>query len=227
MRVAGVKTLEEANRYLQNEYLLWWEREMTVEAVNPDDAHRPLDQSHNLAASLSEVETRQVRPDYTFRWGGQLYQIERQAVATGLRGANVRVEHRLDGTLAVRHGDRYLAIQECAAAEKPKSLAPKPKGTRRSWPRGSDWNKNFDLKKGPKIWQAGELSAAGKKRRRDESFRPGGVAGRQSSPCTGKCSARPAGKPVGVFALEHLRRSLPRHSIPAASNSTGALGRRF
>ena len=160
MRVAGVKTLEEANRYLQNEYLLWWEREMTVEAVNPDDAHRPLDQSHNLAASLSHVETRQVRPDYTFRWGGQLYQIERQAVATGLRGANVRVEHRLDGTLAVRHSDRYLPIQECAAAEKPKSLAPKPKGTRRTWPRGSDWNKNFDLKKGPKIWQAGELSAS-------------------------------------------------------------------
>ena len=160
MRVAGVKTLEEANQYLQNEYLVWWEREMTVEAVNPDDAHRPLDKSHHLAASLSHVETRQVRPDYTFRWDGKLYQIERQAVASGLRGAHVRVEHRLDGTLAVRHGDRYLAIEECVATEKPKSLAPKPKGTRRRWQRGSDWNKNFHLKKGPKIWQAAQLSGS-------------------------------------------------------------------
>jgi hypothetical protein len=60
MRVAGVKTLEEANRYLEQDYLVWWERELTVEPASPDDAHRPLGKSHNLAASLSHVETRQV-----------------------------------------------------------------------------------------------------------------------------------------------------------------------
>jgi len=42
--------------------------ETVGEAANADDAHRPLDRSHNLAASLSHVETRQVRPDYTLRW---------------------------------------------------------------------------------------------------------------------------------------------------------------
>ena len=92
MRVAGVTTLEQANAYLTNEYLVWWERELTVEAANPDDAHRRLEKSHDLAASLSHVETRQVRPDYTLRWDGRLYQIERAAVTPGLRGANVRVE---------------------------------------------------------------------------------------------------------------------------------------
>src|SRR5205085_9186841 len=99
MRVAGVTTLEQANEYLQNDYLLWWEREMTMEAANPDNAHRPLDKSHNLAASLSHMETRQVRPDYTLRWDGKLDQIERRAVTTGLRGADVRVEQRLDGSM--------------------------------------------------------------------------------------------------------------------------------
>jgi hypothetical protein len=68
MRVAGVKTIEQANEYLTNDYLLWWERELTVEPANADDAHRPLEKSHNLAASLSYVETRQVRNDYTLRW---------------------------------------------------------------------------------------------------------------------------------------------------------------
>lgn len=161
MRVAGVTTIEQANAYLTNEYLAWWERELTVTAVNPDDAHRPLDKSHSLAASLSYVETRQVRPDYTLRWDGKLYQIQRQAVVTGLRGANVRVEQRLDGSLAVRHGDRYLPIEECAAAEKPtKSFPLKAKRGNRTRQRGSDWNKNFDLKKGPKIWQAAERSGS-------------------------------------------------------------------
>ena len=161
MRVAGVRTIEQANEYLHNEYLVWWERELTVEPAHPDDAHRGLEKSHHLAASLSHVEMRQVRPDYTLRWKGKLYQIERAAVTTGLRGANVRVELRLDGSLAVRHGDRYLPIQECAAAEKPKrNLPPQSKRTRRTPPRGSDWNKNFDLKKGPKVWQAAQRSGS-------------------------------------------------------------------
>ena len=159
MRVAGVKTIEQANEYLTNDYLAWWERELTVEAANPDDAHRPLDKSHNLAASLSHVETRQVRNDYTLRWDGKLYQIERQAVTTGLRSANLRVEQRLDGSLAVRHGERYLPVHECAVADQPKAARPekaaKPQRGRR---RGSDWDKNFDLKKAPKIWQAAQES---------------------------------------------------------------------
>ena len=68
MRVAGVKTIEQANEYLHNDYLVWWERELTVEAENTDDAHRRLEKSHNLAASLSHVETRQVRNDHTVKW---------------------------------------------------------------------------------------------------------------------------------------------------------------
>jgi transposase InsO family protein len=159
MRVAGVKTIEQANQYLTNEYLVWWERELTAEAANPDNAHRPLDKSHNLAASLSHVETRQVRPDYTLRWDGKLYQIQRQAVTPGLRGATVRVEARLDGTLAVRHGNGYLPVEECVEAKQPPvTHPPKPAKTRRTSQRGSDWNKNFDLKKGPKVWQATEAS---------------------------------------------------------------------
>jgi len=159
MRVAGVTTIEQANEYLRNDYLVWWERELTVEAANPDDAHRRLDKCHDLAASLSHVETRQVRPDYTLRWDGKLYEVLRHAITPGLRGAKVRVEKRLDGTLAVRHGDRYLPMQECAVAEKPQSkVLPKPKGTRRKRQRGSDWNKNFDLKSAPKVWQAAQLS---------------------------------------------------------------------
>src|SRR5690349_23879740 len=151
MRVAGVKTIEEANRYLEEDYLAWWERELTVEAAKPDDAHRPLEKSHNLAASLSYVETRQVRPDYTLRWDGRLFQIERRGIATGLRGANVRVEKRLDGSLAVRYGERYLPVTECVVPEKQKPNPAANTARTRRHRRGSDWDQHFDLKKAPKI----------------------------------------------------------------------------
>jgi hypothetical protein len=155
MRWAGVTTIEQANEYLSNDYLAWWERELTVEAAHPDDAHRALEKSHDLAASLSHVETRQVRNDYTLRWDGKLYQIDRQAVTTGLRGSDVRVEQRLDGSLAVRYGERYLPVQECVGADPPKASRPvKTAKTSRAKRQGSEWNKDFDMKKGPKVWQA-------------------------------------------------------------------------
>ena len=155
MRVAGVKTIEQANQYLEETYLVWWERELTVEPAHPDDAHRPLDKNHSLAASLSHVETRQVRNDYTIPLDAALYQVERQAVVSGLRKANVRVEKRLDGSIAVRFGSDICLWSRCAATAKikappTKSAAPRRQPRRQ---RGSDWDKNFDLKKGPKIWQ--------------------------------------------------------------------------
>jgi transposase len=154
LRVAGAKTIEEANRYLEEDYLVWWEREMTVEPANRDNAHRPLDKSHSLAASLSHVEMRQVRPDYTFRIDGKFYQVESQAIVSGLRGSDVRVEKRLDGSMAVRFREKYLAVKLCELANKTKVAAPsKPAKTRRVPRRGSDWGKNFDLQKAPKIWQ--------------------------------------------------------------------------
>lgn len=162
MRVAGVKTIEQANRYLKEDYLVWWERELTIEPANADDAHRRLEKSHNLAAALSHVETRQVRNDYTLRFEGELYQIERQAIVSGLRGADVRVEKRLDGSMAVRFGERYLPVKPCATDQKPNAKAAPAKlaEARRLHmrKRGSDWNKNFDLKKGPKLWQVAQES---------------------------------------------------------------------
>jgi transposase-like protein len=155
MRVAKAKTIEQANQYLDEDYLVWWERELTVEPANTDDAHRPLDKSHNLAASLSHVETRHVRNDYTLPLDAELYQIERQAIVSGLRQAQVRVEKRLDGSIAVRFGERYLPVSRCAVAAKAKVPPVKQASPRRprTSKRGSDWNKNFDLKKAPKIWQ--------------------------------------------------------------------------
>ena len=69
------------------------------------------------------------------------------------------------------------------------SKSPRPKA------RGSDWNKNFELKKAPKVWQAAQASGSDRGAGARSEFDPGGVARRQGSPYTGKCSARPAGKP--------------------------------
>src|SRR5665213_911907 len=118
LRVAGASTLEQANAYLEEKFIPWWNKKLTVVAAHPDDAHRPLAATHSLPASLSYVETRQVNNDYTIQFDNKIYLIARADIRAGLRGASVRVEMRLDGSLEVRFRNGYLRVHECLARPK-------------------------------------------------------------------------------------------------------------
>ena len=164
MRVAGVRTVEEANAYLESEYLPWWNRTLTVEPAHADDAHRPLGKEHDLGAILSHVEQRQVINNYTLRYDGRLYQIERKDVRVGLRGAKVRVEERLDGAIAVRFQGRYLSVRCCSEPSRQRPVPPpaatKPSPPARRAKRESGWMKSFSLRTGPSLHQAIGISNA-------------------------------------------------------------------
>jgi hypothetical protein len=157
MRVQGIATLAQANQFLMDSFLPWCNQRLKVAPANPDNAHRRLERCHDLAAILSHVETRRVAGDYTFQFASKLYQIGRPDIRPGLRGADVRVEKRRDGSIAVRFKDRYLSVAECPAASRiparkvtPPTRKPKaadPSARTRAW-------KSFDLHKGPKLWQA-------------------------------------------------------------------------
>lgn len=137
LRVAGACTIEDANRYLEQEFLPWWNQHLRVVPASPADAHRPADREHNIAAALSIVDSRQVGNDYTFRWDSKIFQIARNDVRAGLRGSIVRVEQRLDGTLAARFRDQYLSFTQCQPQSKsipPPAAQPTPATKRRKSP---------------------------------------------------------------------------------------------
>jgi hypothetical protein len=166
LRLAGAQSLEEANTYLEKEYLPQWERDFTVVARSTRDAHRPLRKEHDLGAILSQVEERVVTHDYTIRHQGRIYQIGRSDVRAGLRGGRVRVEQRLDGSVAVRFGKQYLSVTECQPQPKAAKIAPpKPRGVKSSQSRAaSSWMKGFDVSKSPPLWAIVESEKAGVQR---------------------------------------------------------------
>lgn len=132
MRLEGISTIAESNRYLQEEFLPMWNRRFTVTPASPADAHRPLD-GHDLNAILSVQETRTVANDYTLRHGGKLYQLDRSEITVGLRRSKVIVEERLDGRLKLRWRGRYLKHREInlqGAAKRPNPRAATPVGLR-------------------------------------------------------------------------------------------------
>ena len=153
MRQAGVCCLEQANAYLEETYLPLWNRRFTVVPANPTDAHRRVGAEHDLAAILSQVEERVVTNDYTIRYQRKIYQIGREQIQAGMRGGRVRVERRLDGSLAVRFRDRYLAVQERQPAP-PAVPEPKVRMEVRKQKRASrsGWMDNFNLRKSPPLW---------------------------------------------------------------------------
>ena len=87
LRLEKVKTMAQANRYLEEEFLPWWNQHLQVAPAHPADAHRPLAEEHDLAATLSEVHTRQVANDYTVRFLGKLYRLPSRMYAPDCAGA--------------------------------------------------------------------------------------------------------------------------------------------
>ena len=142
LRIAGARTLEDANRYLSAEFLPWWNQHLVVEPANSADAHRSLGPAHDLAASLCHAENREVDNDYTIRLDGKRYRIVSNRMPAGLRGAIVRVERRLDGSLHVRFRNHYYSIAECQTPIKPAAKVPSP-GTSGRTPKSSGPSKAY------------------------------------------------------------------------------------
>ena len=111
MRLEGISTIAEANRYLEKEFLPQWNRRFTVKPDSSADAHRPLG-GNDLNAILSVQETRTVGNDYTLRHGGKLYQLDSSEITVGLKRSKVIVEERLDGGIKLRWRGRYLSNRE-------------------------------------------------------------------------------------------------------------------
>jgi transposase InsO family protein len=157
LRLAGASTLDGANQYLEEEFLPEFNSRFAHPPANLTDAHRPLEALHNLAASLSHVERRTVSNDYTIQFQSERYQISRASITIGMKGQPVRVEARLDGTIAIRYNGVYLDVSRCVA----KSSADNPQLQQFSQPvrkdhnRGgrSKWMQGLNLQNQRPIWQ--------------------------------------------------------------------------
>ncbi len=131
LRLAGVTTRAEANELVDRKLLADHNRRFAKQPESPNDAHRPLGPRHNVAAILSIQESRVVNNDYTVRFNNRLYQLHKPALP-GLRKGRVIMEQRLDGTLAIRFGQRYLDYADLGA------LPPNPRSlSHRQHPAGS------------------------------------------------------------------------------------------
>ena len=127
MRLAGIDSLAAANHFLETRFLPEWEERFTVAPRIPGNAHRRLGRGHRLEEILSVRVVRKVSDDHTVSWEGNRWGVPRAEVCAGLRGAQVEIERRLDGSHWLRFRKRYLRLRHCpepARAASPSGLRP-------------------------------------------------------------------------------------------------------
>jgi hypothetical protein len=123
MRLAGIDSMEAANHFLETRFLPEWEQRFTVAPRNPGNAHRRLGREHRLEEILSVRVGRKVAQDHTVSWEGNRWGVPREEVCAGLRGAQVEIERRLDGSHWLRFRGRYLRLRHCPQPE-PRAVSP-------------------------------------------------------------------------------------------------------
>lgn len=109
LRLAGIATLADANRFLDG-YLPQHNRRFAVRPAQAGDLHRRVAAGTDLRAVLAVKTPRVLRRDWTVRHGGQCYQIQDR-----LRATSVLVEERVDGTVRITHRGRPLAYRSLTA----------------------------------------------------------------------------------------------------------------
>jgi hypothetical protein len=106
MRLRGIRTLEEANVFLE-EYLPIYNRRFSVSPKERENLHRPLGRGWDLDAILCIKTERTLRNDFTVAHNRKLYQVEDK-----VHSSKVMVQDRMDGSIHITHKNHTLRFRE-------------------------------------------------------------------------------------------------------------------
>ena len=117
MRLAGINTIEEANKFLKK-YWRKHNKRFSVKPLEEGNFHRPLAEGINLNVICSKKTERILRNDFTIQHDKKVYQILDKSV-----GRKVIVEERTSGALYITYNSRklkYRQVQTRLKQDKPR-----------------------------------------------------------------------------------------------------------
>jgi len=129
LRLAGIATLEEANRFVEEKDWMGTDARFQVPPARKADVHRRVPRGVNLAMVLSFQEQRVVQSDWTVAWRRRWFQLTASNQKLALVGRRVTICEQLDEQIRLRYRGRELAWEELPERPKP-SARPGPPETR-------------------------------------------------------------------------------------------------
>ena len=134
LRVRGITTLEEANRFLHEEYCREFNQRFSVAASERGTAFVPL-RRKDLDLVFSVQHERVVARDNTVSFANKVWQLERSKLRATLAGCRVTIHQHLDETLSITFGPhlvgRFQADGQVMSQTKPAmEMTPPRKATK-------------------------------------------------------------------------------------------------
>jgi hypothetical protein len=129
LRLAGISTLEEANRFLAEHYIGEMNRRFSVPAAQAGHAFVRV-QGQDLDRIFSLQHERVVAKDNTVRLGDRTWQIERRGWRGTMAGCRVTVCEHLEGEVSIVYGPHEVG-RYTAQGEPQGAVGKTPRGRRR------------------------------------------------------------------------------------------------
>jgi transposase len=107
LRLAGITTLEEANRFLRERYVAEMNRKFALPAGQPGHAFVPV-RGHDLEQIFSVQTERTVAKDNTVAIGERVWQIGRTRWRGTLAGCRVTICEHLNGAISIVYGPHVV-----------------------------------------------------------------------------------------------------------------------
>jgi hypothetical protein len=113
MRLRNISTLDKANRYLEKEFIPWFNARYAVEPRGKANLHKPLTvkEKERLSSIFPKQDERVVQNDFTISYDNKWYQLIKDQPVTVCKRDTVITEERADGRIHFQLRGKYLNVK--------------------------------------------------------------------------------------------------------------------
>lgn len=133
LRLEGISSLEEANKYLHNVFLPKYNKKFTRKPRVEEVAYRPIPEGMDLNQILCIKEKRQVQGDNTIGYDTRRYQILPTKTRFGFAKAKVEVQKHLDESIHIFYKGEELPFKPIVPQKDEQSYVPSQKEALLVW----------------------------------------------------------------------------------------------
>lgn len=110
MRLENISTVDDANKFLKEKFIPFFNSRFAVVPRSADDCHRHLDigTRSKLGGIFSKHYVRGINNDFTIQYSTKWYQLKEIQPTTIFKTEKVMIEERLDDTIKIKYKNHYL-----------------------------------------------------------------------------------------------------------------------
>ena len=110
VRLKNISSIEQANQYLKDVFIPWYNKKYSVEARGKSNLHKKLNEKDkkHMESILSRQTQRTVQNDFTVSFNTRWYQLLKEQSVIVQKRDRVIMEERLNGEVKIRLRGKYL-----------------------------------------------------------------------------------------------------------------------